>query len=138
MAYAHGRLFVPVVDLCFDESAYGTGGLDFYAKDYSKGTGALVALDARTGGRLWRRSFPSPDFGCATVRGDVVFTATYDGEIYGLATADGATVLRARARAGINGCPAVAGDTLLVGAGTDHPAFPRPVFELIAYALPAR
>jgi outer membrane protein assembly factor BamB len=72
------------------------------------------------------------------VRGNVVFTATYDGEIYGLSAADGRTVLRARARAGINGCPAVAGDTLLVGAGTDHPSFPQPVFELIAYELPGR
>lgn len=136
MAYAASRVFVPVVDLCFDESAYGTSAFSFFNKDYSKGTGSLVALDASTGKRLWARRFPSPNFGCATVAGDVVFTATYDGNVYGLSTDTGSTLLRARTRAGINSCPAVAGDTLLVGAGTDHPAFPSPAFELIAYALP--
>jgi alcohol dehydrogenase (cytochrome c) len=136
MAYASSRVFVPVVDLCFDESAYGTSSLAFFGKDYSKGTGGLVALDTSTGRRLWARRFPSPNFGCATVAGDVVFTATYDGNVYGFSTSTGSTLFRARTRAGINSCPAVAGDTLLVGAGTDHPAFPAPVFELIAYALP--
>jgi outer membrane protein assembly factor BamB len=138
MAYAGGRVFVPVVDLCFDESAYGTSGFSFFSKDYSKGTGGLVALDASTGRRLWARRLPSPNFGCATVAGNLVFSATYDGNVYGLSMSDGSTVLHGRARAGINGCPAVAGHTLLVGAGTDHPAFPRPVFELIAYDLPER
>jgi alcohol dehydrogenase (cytochrome c) len=138
MAYADGRVFVPVVNLCFRESAYGTDGFAFFATDYSKGTGELVALDASSGSRLWRRTFPSPNFGCATVVGNVVFSATYEGNIYGLSTRDGSTLLHARTRAGINGCPAVAGRTLLVGAGTDHPAFPSPVFELIAYALPGK
>jgi len=136
MAYDGSRVFVPVVDLCFDESAVGTSGLSFFSKDYSKGRGGLVALDASTGKRLWARRLPSPNFGCATVAGNVVFSASYDGNIYGLSADSGSTLLRARTRAGINSCPAVAGDTLLVGAGTDHPAFPAPVFELIAYALP--
>src|SRR4051794_26514374 len=138
MAYADGRVFVPVVNLCFPESAYGSRGFSFFATDYSKGTGELVALDASSGSRLWGRRFPSPNFGCATVAGNVVFSATYDGNLYGLSTHDGSAVLHARTRAGINGCPAVAGDTLLVGAGADHPAFPSPVFELIAYALPGQ
>ncbi len=136
MASAAGRVFVPVVDLCFRESAYGSGGLRFYRTDYSKGTGELVALDASSGRRLWTRRFRSPTFGCATVAGEVVYTSTYDGRIFGLATSDGSIVARARMRAGINACPAVAGGTLLVGAGADHPAFPAPVFELVAYAIP--
>ena len=53
--------------------------------------------------------------------------------IYGLSTEDGAIVARGRMRAGINACPAVAGSTLLIGAGADHPGFPAPVFELVAY-----
>jgi alcohol dehydrogenase (cytochrome c) len=138
MAYADGRVFVPVVDLCFKEGAYGGNAFAFYAQDYSRGTGRLVALDASTGKRVWARRLASPAFGCATVAGNLVFTATYDGNVYGLSTRDGSTVVHARARAGINGCPAVAGRTLLLGAGADHPAFPRPVFELIAYALPGR
>ena len=85
-----------------------------------------------------RRRFGSPNFGCATVAGGVVYTATYDGRIYGLSTEDGAIVARARMRAGINACPAVAGSTLLIGAGADHPGFPAPVFELVAYRIPGR
>jgi outer membrane protein assembly factor BamB len=137
MASAAGRVFVPVVNLCFRESAYGSSGLGFYRTDYSKGTGELVALDASSGQRLWTRRFGSPNFGCATVAGGVVYTSTYDGRIYGLSTRDGSTVAQARMRAGINACPAVAGRTLLVGAGADHPDFPAPVFELVAYRIPA-
>jgi alcohol dehydrogenase (cytochrome c) len=136
MASADGRVFVPVVDLCFRESAYGTSGLRFYSTDYSKGTGSLVALEASTGRRLWSRRFRSPNFGCATVAGGVVYTATYDGRVYGLSTESGSIVAQARMRAGINACPAIAGRTLLVGAGADHPGFPAPVFELVAYRLP--
>jgi len=136
MAAADRRIFVPVVDLCFRESAYGTNGLTFYSTDYSKGTGALVALDASSGRRLWTRRFGSADFGCATVAGGVVYTATYDGRVYGRSTETGSIVARARMRAGINACPAVAGGLLLVGAGADHPDFPAPVFQLVAYRLP--
>jgi outer membrane protein assembly factor BamB len=135
MASADGRVFVPVVDLCFRESAYGTSGLKFYSTDYSKGTGKLVALEASSGRRLWTRRFGSPNFGCATVAGGVVYTATYDGRVYGLSTANGSIVARARMRAGINACPAIAGGMLLVGAGADHPDIPAPVFELVAYRL---
>jgi outer membrane protein assembly factor BamB len=136
MAASEGRIFVPVVNLCFPESAYGLSGAKFYATDYSKGTGELVALEASSGRRLWARHFASPDFGCATVVGGVVYTATYDGHVYGLSTRDGSIVERARMRAGINACPSVAGRTLLVGAGADHPDFPAPIFELVAYAIP--
>ena len=103
-----------------------------------RGTGELVALEASSGRRLWTRRFGSPNFGCATVAGGVVYTATYDGRIYGLSTEDGAIVARGRMRAGINACPAVAGSTLLIGAGADHPGFPAPVFELVAYRIPGR
>ena len=65
-----------------------SSGFAFYATDYSKGTGELVALDAverrpASGRDASRR----PNFGCATVAGNVVFTATYDGNVYGLSTA---------------------------------------------------
>ncbi len=133
MAYAAGRVFVPVVNLCTRESAVSNAPLG--TLDVTKGTGELVALDAATGRRLWRRVLPQPVFGCATVAGDVVFTSTFDGRSWGFRTSDGKLVWQARARAGSNSCPAVAGDTLLVGAGTGHPAHPQPVRELTAYRL---
>ncbi len=116
MAYAQNTLFVPVVDLCMHGSAYGyesLGGVNVS----KRGTGELIALDATSGKRLWTRKLPQPDFSCATVARGVVFTATYDGTVYGFDTATGATLWQARMPAGINSCPSLAGDTLLVGAG---------------------
>jgi alcohol dehydrogenase (cytochrome c) len=131
MAYADGRLFVPVVDLCVRGSSVAFQLLDTI--DPTKGSGQLVALDADSGKRLWRRSFGSPDFGCATVSNDVVFTSTYDGTVYALSAADGRTLWQGRMRAGINACPAVSGDLLLLGAGVPRPGDAASVRELVAY-----
>jgi alcohol dehydrogenase (cytochrome c) len=131
MAYADGRLYVPVVDLCGWGSAVAAQQLT--SVDPSQGRGRLVALDAATGRPLWERRLPSPDFGCATVANDVVFTSTYDGTVYALATLDGTILWRARMRAGVNACPAVVGDLLLVGGGIrrSHGALP----EIVAFGL---
>jgi len=115
MAVANGRVFVPAVDLCVQESAITTPRLD--SVDPARGTGLLASLDVSTGKRLWTRRFPSPDFGCATVANDVVFTSTFDGTLYGLAADDGRVLWQTKLRAGVNACPAVAGKQLFVGAG---------------------
>jgi outer membrane protein assembly factor BamB len=133
MAYAGGKLFVPVVDLCVQGSAVGYQ--DLTEVDASKGRGRLVALDADTGSPLWERVFPSPDFGCASVSNDVVLTSTYDGTVYALDSQDGRILWKTRMRAGVNACPAVAGDMLLVGAGAPRPRAGRSVFELVAFGL---
>ena len=127
MAYAAGRLFVPVVDLC----AWGSSIAheDVTSLDFSSARGRLVALDAATGQTAWERRLPSPVFGCATVSNDVVFTATYDGTVYALSARDGATLWHTRMRAGVNGCPSVTGNLLLVGAGVGA------VPELVAFGL---
>jgi outer membrane protein assembly factor BamB len=132
MAYAAGRLFVPVVDLCGWGRADGRQLLTDV--DPSRGRGRLVALDAATGRILWERRLPSPDFGCATVARDVVFTSTYEGTAYGVAARDGRIVWRARLRAGANACPAVVGDLVLFGAGVRRPGRASP--ELVAFGLP--
>lgn len=116
-AYADGRVFVPYVDLCYREDAVGGAAVSFARVDPSRGRGGLVALDARTGRVEWARSLGSPDFGCATVANDVVFTSTFDGRLHAFATADGRVLWRAAAPAGVNACMAVSGDTLLVAAG---------------------
>ncbi len=136
LAVSDGRVFVPVVDLCYPESSRGSGGLGFYRVDPASGKGRFTALDLRDGKPLWERRLPQPVFGCATVSNDVVFTSTYDGRLYGFDTETGETVWEARAPAGINACPAVAGDLLLVQAGTDHPSFDAlPPLGLVAYRL---
>ena len=136
LAVADGRVFVPVVDLCYPESSRGSGELGFYRVDPANGKGRFTALDLETGKPLWERRLPQPVFGCATVSNDVVFTSTYDGRLYGFDTETGETVWEARAPAGINACPAVAGDLLLVQAGTDHPSFGAlPALGLVVYRL---
>jgi alcohol dehydrogenase (cytochrome c) len=132
MAYAEGRVFVPVVDLCGWGSAVARQ--EVTSLDPSRGRGRLVALDARTGRTLWERRLPAPAFGCATVANDVVFAPAFDGSLRGFSTATGATLWRTRMRAGVNACPAVAGDLLLVGAGVRRSGSDVP--ELVAFGLP--
>jgi outer membrane protein assembly factor BamB len=131
MAFAAGRLFVPVVDLCGWGKA--TGRQSLAEVDPASGRGRFVALDAASGRILWERRLASPNFGCAAVANDVVFTSTYDGTALGLATRDGKVVWRGRMRAGVNACPAVAGDLVLFGAGVRRPGGGAP--ELVAFGL---
>jgi outer membrane protein assembly factor BamB len=130
MAYAEGRLFVPVVELCGWGSAVARQQLT--SVDPSRGRGRLVALDAATGRPLWERRLPSPDFGCATVTNDLVLTSTYDGSLYAFVVEDGRPVWRARLRAGVNACPAVLGDLVVVGAGVVSPGA---VTEIVAFGV---
>jgi alcohol dehydrogenase (cytochrome c) len=130
-AYAAGRLFVPVVDLCTRGGA--TTRERTTPLDPLKGRGRLVALSASTGRILWQRSLGAPDFGCAAAANDVVFTSSYDGTAYAFDTRSGALLWHARLPAGSNACPAVAGDMLYLGAGVELTGS-RP--ELVAYGLP--
>jgi len=87
---------------------------------------------------LWARRLPSPNFGCATVASDVVFTSTYDGTVYALAVRSGRILWTAREPAGINACPAVAGDLLVVPAGAEPSTFATPVPVVDVYRLSKR
>ena len=113
MAYAHGRLFVPVVERCMRERSTDPA----FPADLTRGNGVLVALSAKNGRQVWSRRLGSPTTGCATVAGDVVFVPTLAGRVFALAASDGRTLWQTQTRAGINGCPSVAGGLLLVGAG---------------------
>ena len=132
MAYADGRLFVPVVDLCGWGSAVSRQEVTDI--DPTRGRGRLVALDATSGRTLWERRLPSPVFGCATVSKDVVLTSTFDGTVYAFGVADGALLWRERLRAGANACPAVVGDLVLLGAGVPLRGGDTP--EVVAFRLP--
>ncbi|MBV8080572.1 MAG: PQQ-binding-like beta-propeller repeat protein [Actinobacteria bacterium] len=129
MAYADGRVFAPVVDLCMRGSAYGYEPLENVDVTH-RARGELVALDAATGRRDWTVPLPQADFSCATVARGVVFTATFDGTVYGFDAKTGARLWIAHTPSRINSCPSVAGDTLLVGAGVPTKGAAR---ELVAY-----
>jgi outer membrane protein assembly factor BamB len=55
--------------------------------------------------------------GGATVVNDLVFTSTFNGKIYAFNAKTGEQVWEYQAPGGINGWPAVSGDTLLVPVG---------------------
>jgi outer membrane protein assembly factor BamB len=132
MAYAADTLFVPLVDLCTRGSRYGYEPLEKI--DVSgRGRGELVALATASGRRRWRRHFDQPVFGCATVTDGIVFTSTFDGRVYGLDTRNGRILWRTLLPAGINACPAVADDHLLVGAGV--PQRGAHALELVAFVV---
>ena len=98
-----------------------------------EGKGRLVALDAATGRPLVRR-LPSPNFGCATVSNDVVFTSTFDGTVYAFAGADGKARLARADAGGGQRVPAVLGDLVLFRAGAPRAGGVTP--EVVAFGLP--
>ncbi|HET8529494.1 MAG TPA: PQQ-binding-like beta-propeller repeat protein [Gaiellaceae bacterium] len=134
MAYADGRLFVPVVELCSRESAVTSPSA--FTRPPAEGRGVLYALDAQTGRTIWRRALAAPPFGCATAARDAVVVPTYDGRLTVYDARDGRVVWRARLPDGNNSCPAVGGDLLVVGAGAPYPGLAHPVAEVVAYGLP--
>jgi plastocyanin len=112
MAYADGVVYVPVVNAGFEFSA-----TKFTLGDLSKATGELNAIDAASGRILWKTDLAAPDFGGATVVGDLVFTSTFSGEVLAFDRATGRQVWKWQAPGGINGFLSVAGDTVLVPMG---------------------
>jgi outer membrane protein assembly factor BamB len=133
MAYARGRLYVPVVELCSRESAVTTP--DAFARSPAEGTGTLYALDAATGKTVWHRGLASPPFGCATLARDAVVVPTYDGRLSIFDARTGRTVWRTRLTAGNNSCPAVGEDVLVVGAGAPYPGMQHPAAAVVAFAV---
>jgi outer membrane protein assembly factor BamB len=133
MAYADGRLFVPVVELCSRESAVTSKSA--FTRSPAQGRGTVYALAAASGRPVWQRQLGSAPFGCATVARDAVIVPTYDGRVTAFAVADGSTLWHTQLPAGNNSCPAVGKDVLVIAAGAKHPRIAHPVTEVVAYSL---
>src|SRR5207248_2768627 len=103
------------VELCSHESAITTPSA--FARPATQGNGVLYALDGATGRTVWRRALGSPPFGCATVARDDVIVPTYDGRVTVFALHGGRVLWRTRLPGGINACPALGRDVLVVAAG---------------------
>jgi outer membrane protein assembly factor BamB len=131
MAAADGVVYVPVDNLpeTFQSATQQTG-----TSDFTQGTGEMVAISLATGRPLWTTNLPQLPLGGATVSDDLVFTTTFTGELLALSRRSGAIVWTAQLPAGSNAPLAVAGNTLLAGAGvplsaTQHAA-------VVAYQVP--
>jgi len=83
-----------------------------------------VAVDAANGSVPWSTEVDGDPLGGTAVVNDLVLTATFDGKILALDRAAGEIVADHQAPGGINGWPAVVGDTVLwpVGKADPEPA----------------
>jgi outer membrane protein assembly factor BamB len=114
MAYSDGIVYVPVVDMTVN---YTSTAFDAKSFDLAAGKGELTAIDAATGKILWTKALKSIDVGAATVVNDLVFTSTFDGKIYAFNKKTGEQIWTYQAPGGINGWPAVSGDTIVFPVG---------------------
>jgi outer membrane protein assembly factor BamB len=100
-----------------------------------KATGEMVAVNQDTGQVEWDTKLPSSPYGAATVTNDVVFTTTFNGDLYALNAATGAVLLKTPLSAGTNAPVAVDGDYVIAGAGVPLSKTQQP--QIIAYKLGA-
>lgn len=112
MALADGVVYVPIVNAAAQFSS-----TNIVNQVLTTGTGELDALDVNTGKILWASLLKAPDFGGATVAGDLVFTSTFTGQVLAFNRSSGHQVWSWQAPTYINGLLTVVGDTLLVPAG---------------------
>jgi outer membrane protein assembly factor BamB len=126
MAYADGVVYMQVLNLGTPYTADGFGATDG-SEAVANATGRtqlptatfeLVAIDASNGEILWQVEYDAPGFGAATVVNDLVFTSSFTGRITAHDRDDGSEVWAFQAPGGINGWPAVAGDTIVFPVGT--------------------
>jgi outer membrane protein assembly factor BamB len=116
MALADAVVYVPIVNDVDDFSgAQITGGVS-----PSDATGELDAIDVNTGKILWTSPLKSPDFGGATVAGDLVFTSTFAGQVVALNRPSGKQVWSWQSQAEINSPLTIVGDTVIVLAGAGN------------------
>jgi glucose dehydrogenase len=126
MAYSDGIVFVPVVNMVVEYTPSEFVGASF---DLGAATGELLAIDAATGKILWDIKLDSLNVGAATVVNDLVFTSTFNGKIYAFDSKTGEKVWEYQAPGGINGWPAVKGDTIIFPVGMGKTP------ELIAFRI---
>ncbi|HEV2474944.1 MAG TPA: PQQ-binding-like beta-propeller repeat protein [Candidatus Dormibacteraeota bacterium] len=130
MAVADGVAYVPVVDL---GTTYTKPTVVVGTSDFLGAAGEMVAVDVATGKDLWTTRLQQMPLGGATVAGDLVFTTTLTGELAALSRADGSIVWTAQLPAGSNATLAIAGDTLIGGAGVPLSTTQQPA--VVAYRL---
>jgi alcohol dehydrogenase (cytochrome c) len=127
MAASKTTLFVPVVNHALTIENGETIG------EGAEMTGEMVALDLATGKTKWKEAYETAAFGAPVAVNDMVFFATFDGTLHGLAGETGDEVWSASLPAGSNSGMTASGDTLIVPAGI--PVAEGQVPSLVAYRL---
>jgi outer membrane protein assembly factor BamB len=111
MAASKSMVYVPVIN----HSMNVVSGSE--VSEESAATGELAALDLATGKVAWKKTFPGPVYGAATLVNDLVFTTTAEGTIHALDAKTGGEIWQAALPAGTNAGVTVSGDMLIAGAG---------------------
>jgi outer membrane protein assembly factor BamB len=132
MAAADGVVYVPVDNV---PTTYTSGTSVVGTPDLTKAGGEMVALDVASGKQQWSTQLPNMALGGATVSNDLVFTTTFDGEILALSRKDGSILWKSQLPAGSNSTLAIAGNTLIAGAGLPLNATQHAM--IVAYQLRA-
>jgi outer membrane protein assembly factor BamB len=99
-------------------------------------TGEMIAVNQDTGKIEWDDKLPSSPYGAAAVTNNVVFTTTFDGDLYAFNAATGAILLKTLLSAGTNAPVAIDGDYVIVGAANALASGQQPL--IIAYKLGAK
>jgi outer membrane protein assembly factor BamB len=129
MASDGRTVYVPVNNLAMHYTSTTEG----HQQELTEGTGEVVAIDVATGRVRWDRKLPHSDYGGATVANDVVFTATYEGVVWGLDARSGRVVWRSQLPAGNDAPVTVAGDMLITAGSLALDESQRPA--IVAYRL---
>jgi alcohol dehydrogenase (cytochrome c) len=99
-------------------------------------TGEMIAVNQDTGKIEWDDKLPSSPYGAAAVTNNVVFTTTYNGDLYAFNAATGAILLKTPLSAGTNTPVTIDGDYVIAGAANALSSGQQPL--IIAYKLGAR
>jgi alcohol dehydrogenase (cytochrome c) len=81
-----------------------------------RATGEMIAVNQDTGKIEWDDKLPSSPYGAATVTNNVVFTTTYNGDLYAFSATTGAILLKTPLSAGTSAPVTVEGDYVIAGA----------------------
>jgi glucose dehydrogenase len=101
-----------------------------------KATGEMIAVNQDTGKIEWDDKLPSSPYGAATVTNNIVFTTTYNGDLYAFNATTGAILLKTPLSAGANSPVTIAGDYVIAGAGGAYSKGEHAL--IIAYKLGAK
>jgi glucose dehydrogenase len=98
-------------------------------------SGDIVALEVKTGKKLWEEELPGVPFGAATVSNDMVFTTLYDGTVVGVSRKSGQILWEEKLPGGTNSPLVIEGDTL-IAINSVPTASKKP--QIVAYRLGAK
>jgi outer membrane protein assembly factor BamB len=96
----------------------------------------MIAVNQDTGKIEWDDKLPSSPYGAAAVTNNVVFTTTYNGDLYAFNATTGAILLKTPLSAGTNAPVTIDGDYVTVGAANVLSSGQRPL--IIGYKLGAK